>query len=230
MPSTKLKQTLTSLQGKGSEGTKKIYLRHGAREPLYGVKFGDLTKIRKTLGVDHTLAVELWETGNNDAMTLALMIADPDKMKSGDIDRWMQPLKYDLLIGMLCEVVAKTKHARSKWKKWSRMKAETKLVAAYSLLSHWLKSAEESLPDEIVINALDRIHSDIHQSPNLARHAMNNALIAIGVFSQKHRAQAIKVAKAIGKVDVDHGETNCKTPDAVGYIEKALKHNRKRSR
>jgi len=30
------------------------------------------------------------------------------------------------------------------------------------------------------------------------------------------------MAAAIGKVEVDHGETSCKTPDAVPYIEKAL--------
>jgi hypothetical protein len=32
----------------------------------------------------------------------------------------------------------------------------------------------------------------------------------------------VRTAKKIGKVEVDHGETNCKTPDAVTYIEKAL--------
>ena len=38
--------------------------------------------------------------------------------------------------------------------------------------------------------------------------------------------KAIETARRIGKVQVDHGETNCKTPDAVPYIEKAA--NRKR--
>ncbi|MEZ5405685.1 MAG: hypothetical protein R3F23_05755 [Verrucomicrobiia bacterium] len=34
------------------------------------------------------------------------------------------------------------------------------------------------------------------------------------------RKSAKTVAKGIGKVVVDHGETGCKTPDAVSYIEK----------
>jgi hypothetical protein len=29
------------------------------------------------------------------------------------------------------------------------------------------------------------------------------------------------VAAKIGKVEVDHGETDCKTPDATEYIKKA---------
>jgi 3-methyladenine DNA glycosylase AlkD len=33
-------------------------------------------------------------------------------------------------------------------------------------------------------------------------------------------------ADADGLVKVDHGETNCKTPDAVPYIEKASKRKR----
>ena len=94
MPTKELKNTIADLKKLGSAQTKKIYLRHGATEPLFGVKFGDLTKLKKKLGTDHELAAELWETGNSDAMTLALMIADPKKMKSGDIDRWLTPLKY----------------------------------------------------------------------------------------------------------------------------------------
>ena len=35
------------------------------------------------------------------------------------------------------------------------------------------------------------------------------------------QATVVAVAKAIGKVEVDHGDTSCKTPDAVPYILKA---------
>lgn len=55
---------------------------------------------------------------------------------------------------------------------------------------------------------------------------MNGALISIGVFNPALRAKAIEAVERIGKVEVDHGETNCKTPDAVPYIEKATKRKR----
>jgi hypothetical protein len=55
---------------------------------------------------------------------------------------------------------------------------------------------------------------------------MNGALISIGVFKPALRARAIETARSIGKVEVDHGETNGKTPDAVPYIEKASKRKR----
>jgi hypothetical protein len=55
---------------------------------------------------------------------------------------------------------------------------------------------------------------------------MNGALISIGVYKPALRKKAIEAARRIGKVEVDHGETNCKTPDAVPYIEKAARRKR----
>jgi hypothetical protein len=57
---------------------------------------------------------------------------------------------------------------------------------------------------------------------------MNNAVIAIGIRSPTLRKLALTVAKRIGKVEVDHGETNCKTPDAAAYILKTVAHRKKR--
>ncbi len=55
---------------------------------------------------------------------------------------------------------------------------------------------------------------------------MNNALIAIGIFRPKFQEQALIVAKMIGKIDVDHGLTSCKTPDATDYIIKSITRNK----
>ena len=44
---------------------------------------------------------------------------------------------------------------------------------------------------------------------------MNGALISIGIRNAKLEKLAIAAAKRIGKVEVDHLETSCKTPDRV---------------
>jgi 3-methyladenine DNA glycosylase AlkD len=225
-----VKKTLAELKRLGSEGTRRIYLRHGASEPLFGVKFADLNKLKKKIGVDHELAVGLWATGNSDAQTLALMVVDPDAMKSSEIDAWLRGVNYNLLLGMIAGLTAKTSFASTKWKKWSKSKSETSLVAAYNLISSWLKAAADEVPDQTIEDALSRIETSIHDSPNLARQAMNNALMAVGVFREDYRRRAMEVANSIGLVEVDHGETNCKTPDAAAYIKKAVTHNRKRKR
>ena len=59
---------------------------------------------------------------------------------------------------------------------------------------------------------------------------MNNALINIGTRNASLRKKATAAAKRIGKVAVDHGETNCKTPDAAAYIKKVADHQRKKAK
>src|SRR5688572_26491998 len=85
-----LTETMRELEKAGSAQTRKTYLRHGAAEPLFGVSFATLKTLRKRIGVDHELAVALWETGNLDARNLAVKIIDPAKVKSADLDRWVR--------------------------------------------------------------------------------------------------------------------------------------------
>ena len=42
-------------------------------------------------------------------------------------------------------------------------------------------------------------------------------------------AGKLYVAGRIGTVEVDHGETSCKTPEAVSYIKKTVAHNKKKA-
>ncbi len=49
---------------------------------------------------------------------------------------------------------------------------------------------------------------------------MNCALIAIGRRTPRLRRAATAAAKRIGPVEVNHGATGCKTPDAVAAIAK----------
>jgi hypothetical protein len=58
---------------------------------------------------------------------------------------------------------------------------------------------------------------------------MNGALIAIGVRNDQLEKLAITAAKRIGTVEVDHGDTDCKTPDAVAYIAKTKAHRVKKA-
>ena len=44
----------------------------------------------------------------------------------------------------------------------------------------------------------------------------------------KLQKKAIAAAKRIGKVEVDHGETGCKTPDAASYIAKTVEYRKKK--
>jgi 3-methyladenine DNA glycosylase AlkD len=48
-----------------------------------------MKELLKKIGVDHELARQLWDTGNHDARTLAMKIADPAAATLADLDRWV---------------------------------------------------------------------------------------------------------------------------------------------
>src|SRR5436190_11615447 len=75
---------MTELKSKGNEGVKKILLKHGVKEPFFGVKVEDLKVIQKKVKKDYQLAKDLYATGNSDAMYLAGLIADENKMTKND--------------------------------------------------------------------------------------------------------------------------------------------------
>src|SRR5438045_8197800 len=82
-------EVLTELSKMGSLSIKKVLSNHGAREPFFGVKVGDMKKIVKKVKKDHDLSLELYATGNYDAMYLAGLIADEKKISKKDLERWV---------------------------------------------------------------------------------------------------------------------------------------------
>ena len=95
----KLPQVMQALAAKGSESIKRIFLRHGAKEPLFGVKVGDMKPIAKQLKGRQELALELYATGNGDAQYLAGMIADGRRMTVGQLDAWAEGATWDMVSG-----------------------------------------------------------------------------------------------------------------------------------
>lgn len=85
----KLAQVMAALKSKGSESVKKVLMKHEAKEPLLGVKVGDMKTIAKQLKGRQHLALELYATGNGDAQYLAGMIADGWLMTVAQLERWV---------------------------------------------------------------------------------------------------------------------------------------------
>jgi hypothetical protein len=86
-----VEQVLAELKPLGSENYKRLLCNnHGVREPCFGVKIGELKKIEKRIKKDYRLALDLYDTGNYDAMYLAGLIADDAQMTKRDLQRWAE--------------------------------------------------------------------------------------------------------------------------------------------
>ena len=113
--------------------------------------------------------------------------------------------------------------------KWTVAKGEMIGCAGWHVLAS-LARENSDLTDAYLEKYLKTIESRVHGSRNWVKYAMNNALINIGVRNPALEKRAIATAKRIGKVEVDHGETGCKTPDAAAYIKKTVAHKKKKAR
>ena len=82
------KEIVEELKSLGSDATKKVLVKHGAKEPFFGVKVEHLKKIQKRLKMNYRLALDLYDTGISDAMYLAGLIADDAQMSKKDLQSW----------------------------------------------------------------------------------------------------------------------------------------------
>ena len=223
------KQTLAALKSAGTAQNRKIHGRHGVQGDQYGVSIAELEKLKKRIGTDHELAVALWATGNHDARILATMVADPAAMTSKDLDAWVRDLDNYVVTDAFSTLVLRSGRGLRKFETWKDRKAEFVAAAAWNVLGGVAQHEGTELENAWLEGQLETITAEIHSRPNRVRHSMNQALICIGVRGGALEKAALRAAGKIGKVEVDHGRTSCKTPDAAAYIAKTLDYRAKKA-
>jgi 3-methyladenine DNA glycosylase AlkD len=172
--------------------------------------------------------MQLWAAGNHDAQMLATLIADPAQLDAKTLDAWAKQLGNYVITDQFAELVYRTRYRKKKAEKWHAARGEWVGRAGWDLIGR-LALHEADLPDGYFEPFLLEIKSGIQQQKNRVREAMNNALIAIGVRDAALQEKALSTAQVIGPVEVDHGETNCKTPDATEYILRTVAHRQHRA-
>jgi 3-methyladenine DNA glycosylase AlkD len=217
-----VRTAMAELEAAGTEQNRKIYRRHGAGEVQFGVSFKDLRAMAKRIGHDQVLARGLWSTGNADARLLACMVSEPERMDEDDLDTWLAEITYYTLVDEFVARVASQKPGlRARMERWIRSARDWTAQAGWDLAAA-LAVHDATVPDRVFSELLVKIENEIGQAGNRTRHAMNGALIAIGLRNEALREAAVDAAARIGPVVVDHGETGCVTPPAIPYIERAL--------
>jgi len=223
-----LPEVLAELQAAGTAQNRKVYARHGVQSEMFGVSFGTLRKLGNKLRPDLELAVALWDTQNHDARLLACMVADPERVSEAQLVRWAKDLDNYIVVDELAALIAKTPYLKPCFNRWKSSRVEWPGALAWTLLAHRAMSPSQE-PDEYFEQLLVEIEAKIHARPNRCRHSMNGALIAIGCRNPVLRQRAETVAGRIGRVEVDHGETSCVTPDAAEYIARTWEHKQRKA-
>lgn len=218
-----LDDVMRELAAKASETTKRTLLKHGATEPIFGVRIGDMKPLVKLLIGNQDLALQLYETGNSDAMYLAGLVADGRKMSRAQLDQWAKKAPWHMIGGCTVPWVA-SEHpdAIDIAVKWIDSPKELIATAGWATLASVVMTrADADLPIQRIANLLDRVAKTLTSSANRVRYAMNNFVICCGTYVAPLGDKAIATARMLGKVDVEMGSTDCKVPDAESYIIKS---------
>jgi len=217
-----VQQVMKQLEAKGNEQTRKTFQRHGAGDDLYGVRVADMKVIAKGIKGEQDLACALYDTGNQDAMYLAGMVADGRQMTKAQLDKWARAATWQMISEYTVPwVAAESPHGRALALKWVDAKREHVAAAGWNTYAGLVTTRpDDELDLDEIRGLLERIEREIDAAPDRVRYCMNGFVIAVGAYVTPLGSRAKATAKALGRVAVDMHGTACKVPVALDYIAK----------
>jgi hypothetical protein len=217
-----VKEIMTELEAKGNPGVKNIFLKHGIKEPFFGVKIEYLKVIQKKIKKDYQLSKDLYATGNADAMYLAGLIADEDKMTKKDLQLWVKQAESSNISEYTVPWIAAESHFGYELAlEWIDSKTEFIASSGWSTLSSLVAiKADTDLDVAKLKGLIARVEKEIHQVDDRRRYQMNGFLISVGCYVPALTDAVIKATKKIGDIKVNMNGTACKVPDVITYVEK----------
>jgi 3-methyladenine DNA glycosylase AlkD len=219
---TTIRPVMAELKRKGTDKTRNTYARHGIRTPMFGVSIADLKTIAKRIRGNQALALELYDSGNYDAMYLAGMVADGSHMSKKQLQHWVKTATCETLSAYTVPwVTAESPFAHELAMKWIASNKESIVASGWGTYAGIVATTrDEDLNLEEIKELLDRVVNEIDKAPNKVRYMMNQFVIAVGGYVKPLLQHAKKAAQTIGAVSVDMGDTACKVPRTLEYIEK----------
>lgn len=218
-------QVLTELKNYGNESTKNTLMKHGAKEPFFGVKVADLKKILKKTKKNHELSLELYSTGNSDAMYLAGLMADESQISKKQLNDWVKKAYWYYLSEFAVPwVAAETPFGFDLALEWIESPKENIAAAGWATLASYASvNDDQDLDIASYKKLIKRAKTTIHDQQNRVRYAMNSFVISCGAYIQELTDEAYKAGEKISKVEVDMNGTACKVPLVTEAIDKVKK-------
>lgn len=217
------KEIIAQLKPLGKESYRRVLTQnHGVREPVFGVAISELKQFQKRLKRDYQLALDLYASGNYDAMYLAGLISDDARMTPQDLQRWAEQAHGGALAGAtVAWVAAGSPHGWTMARQWIESSQTSVAVAGWATISSLVSiQPDEQLDLAELKRLLERIARDIRQAPDAVRYQMNLCLIAVGSYVKPLTDFALQLGERLGRIEADLGKNDCQMPFAPDYIRK----------
>jgi 3-methyladenine DNA glycosylase AlkD len=165
----------------------------------YGLTSPQIKSIAKEIGKNHSLALELWETGIHEAKHIAILIADPKQVSKRMMENWLKDFNsWDIVDNCCGTLFEKTEFAYDKAVEWTSRKKEFEKRAGFSMMA-MLAVHHKKAPDELFENFFPYLFKESHDDRNFVRKAVNWAIRQIGKRNIYLCKKAIKLSEEIKK-------------------------------
>jgi len=162
-----------------------------------GVKVPEMRKIAKQVGIDHTLALELWQTGFPEAMIVASMVDDPAAVTEAQMEDWVVDFNsWDVCDQVCMNLFEKTPFAWAKINEWAKREQEFVKRAGFALIA-CLAWHDKGAPDEKFIELIPAINSGAADDRNFVKKAVSWALRNIGKRNRNLNQVALEAAEKL---------------------------------
>ena len=187
----------------------------------YGIGLTQLRKLARTIGRDHELATQLWNSDNYDAKTIALLIDDPKKITWEQAQRQVEQLDVGMLVHVFAScnaTLAKVDFVVELSGEWIESENEVKRRCGYLLLYELSKNKRnKKLDDAFFLYHINDIQASIHEQSFKVAFCMQTALLGIGKRNKVLNAATIAAVKAIGPVATDPND-HCEPMNIMKHL------------
>jgi 3-methyladenine DNA glycosylase AlkD len=193
-------QVLKWLERKGTRRNIAGMARYGIRaRRVFGVSMGTMLPLRKQLGKDHALAIELWETGWYEARLLAALVDDPERVTRRQMNAWAADFENWADCDTVCfHLFDRTPFAWEKARQWSASPREFVKRAGFALMAS-LALHDKAAPDRNFLAFLPLIQKGAGDERNFVKKGVNWALRTIGRRNPALNSAALAVARRLAQ-------------------------------
>ena len=195
------KQIITELRKhyskKNIEGMKRFGITGG--EMIGGPNIYELRKMAKTIGKNHNIAQELWDTNIHEARILAGYVDNPEEVTEKQMDEWVNDFySWDICDQVCSNLFDQTRYGKKKMLEWMKSEKEFVrragfvMIACYAVHDKKAKDAEF----EKYFPLIKKYSTD---ERNFVRKAVNWALRQTGKRNTELRKKAIKIAQELSE-------------------------------
>ena len=199
---TSVEEILKKLQAKARPDQVEGMARYGmVAERRLGVSVPNMRRIAKDLGKDHKLALESWKTAIPEAMIIAAMIDEPEKLTERQMEEWVKDIdSWDVCDQVCMNLFEKTPLAWKKILDWAEREEEFVKRTAFALIA-CLAWHNKEAEDEKFTELVPVIKRGAMDERNLVKKAVNWALRNIGKRNPNLNQAAIGAAKEIQRIE-----------------------------